>query len=210
MTIEEMVKNLIERQTNLNDLTYPGWREKLYIDDWQCAIIAETGEALDSFGYKWWKKQETDEENLKMELVDILHFLISKAMYYDAGELSLVRNIKDALEHNYNMPMKKCLAKLGSGYLAEQIFYWTLAAKQLGKFEDFYRLYFIKNVLNEFRQKHGYKDGTYVKIIDGREDNYWITQIAQNLPLEKIATVLYKVYEKFYKKHAQWKETKWK
>ena len=203
MTIEEMVKNMVKRQKDLNDLTFSGWKEKLSVDDWQCAIIAETGEALESYGYKWWKAQTPDEENLKMELVDILHFLISKAMYHDAGELMLVHNIKDAVKFNHKMTMKKCLAKLGSGYLAEQIFYWGLAIKQLGTFEEFYRLYFIKNVLNEFRQKNGYKDGTYVKVIYGKEDNHWITNIAENLPIEKISTTLYKEYEKYYKQHAK-------
>ena len=34
-----------------------------------------------------------------------------------------------------------------------------------------YRHYVGKNVLNFFRQDHGYQDGTYVKQWQGREDN---------------------------------------
>ena len=34
-----------------------------------------------------------------------------------------------------------------------------------------YRLYVGKNVLNQFRQDHGYKEGSYVKEWNGLEDN---------------------------------------
>ena len=38
-------------------------------------------------------------------------------------------------------------------------------------FDALYRSYVGKNVLNFFRQDHGYKEGTYVKNWAGREDN---------------------------------------
>ncbi|MFA6630524.1 MAG: dUTPase, partial [Sulfuricurvum sp.] len=34
-----------------------------------------------------------------------------------------------------------------------------------------YRLYVGKNILNQFRQDHGYKEGHYIKIWNGLEDN---------------------------------------
>ena len=34
-----------------------------------------------------------------------------------------------------------------------------------------YRLYVGKNILNGFRQDHGYKEGSYIKIWNGVEDN---------------------------------------
>ena len=34
-----------------------------------------------------------------------------------------------------------------------------------------YALYIGKNILNKFRQNNGYKDGSYIKIWDGKEDN---------------------------------------
>lgn len=51
-------------------------------------------------------------------------------------------------------------------------------------FSAFYSYYAAKGALNIFRQKNGYKQGTYKKIwtADGREDNYvlmtWIDQMA--------------------------------
>lgn len=37
--------------------------------------------------------------------------------------------------------------------------------------DEVIRLYISKNVLNTFRQKHGYKQGTYIKTWNGDEDN---------------------------------------
>ena len=34
-----------------------------------------------------------------------------------------------------------------------------------------YRLYVGKNILNQFRQDHGYKEGNYIKVWNGEEDN---------------------------------------
>ena len=40
-----------------------------------------------------------------------------------------------------------------------------------------YRLYVGKNILNQFRQDHGYKEGTYIKEWNGVEDNVVMKQI---------------------------------
>ena len=37
--------------------------------------------------------------------------------------------------------------------------------------ESLYKLYVGKNILNQFRQDNGYKDGTYIKVWSGEEDN---------------------------------------
>ena len=42
-----------------------------------------------------------------------------------------------------------------------------------------FRQYIGKNVLNMFRQDHGYKAGTYIKIWDGREDNEHLVEILE-------------------------------
>ena len=44
-------------------------------------------------------------------------------------------------------------------------------------FVRLYSLYVGKNVLNFFRQDHGYKEGTYRKIWQGREDNEHLVDI---------------------------------
>ena len=44
--------------------------------------------------------------------------------------------------------------------------------------EDVYIAYIVKNCLNKFRQNNGYKDGTYIKYWNGKEDNVIAYEIA--------------------------------
>ena len=48
-------------------------------------------------------------------------------------------------------------------------------------FEGLYRGYVGKNVLNFFRQDHGYKDGSYIKVWSGREDNEHLVELTAEL-----------------------------
>jgi dimeric dUTPase (all-alpha-NTP-PPase superfamily) len=55
------------------------------IDDkpvnYNAAILAEVGELLESSDYEWWAtKNEKDKENMITELIDVLHFELSKSM----------------------------------------------------------------------------------------------------------------------------------
>ena len=47
--------------------------------------------------------------------------------------------------------------------------------------EQLYRHYVGKNVLNFFRQDHGYQEGTYVKLWQGREDNEHLSELLESL-----------------------------
>jgi len=62
-----------------------------------------------------------------------------------------------------------------------------------------YKRYVIKNQLNTFRQKNGYKDGSYIKNWDGVEDNVIAFDIMNNNP--KITpTELYTELDSVYSK----------
>jgi hypothetical protein len=43
-----------------------------------------------------------------------------------------------------------------------------------------YTLYVGINILNQFRQDHGYKEGTYIKIWNGEEDNVTMQRVLEN------------------------------
>ena len=63
--------------------------------------------------------------------------------------------------------------------------------------ESLYTLYIGKNVLNRFRQNHGYKEGEYLKIWNGREDNVLMQEIlASNSGISPEA--LYEALEEIY------------
>jgi len=48
-------------------------------------------------------------------------------------------------------------------------------------FDELYQIYVGKNVLNMFRQDNGYKEGTYNKVWNGREDNEYLADIMKEL-----------------------------
>ena len=50
-------------------------------------------------------------------------------------------------------------------------------------FDRLYRLYVGKNVLNFFRQDHGYKNGSYQKMWAGREDNEHLAEVLEDLDI---------------------------
>ena len=88
-------KKMVKLQHQFNKQVAEDYLEKNF--NWNSAIIAESGELLDSFGYKWWKKQEPDMENVKVEAIDLLHFVISQniqANYFDKTDY-ISKTIKD-------------------------------------------------------------------------------------------------------------------
>jgi dimeric dUTPase (all-alpha-NTP-PPase superfamily) len=82
MNLQEIFKKQIE----LNERCAPGLYEKIKENSelrrqwflrYELALRQESAEAVDSIQWKWWKKQEDDWDNIKIELVDMLHFWVS-------------------------------------------------------------------------------------------------------------------------------------
>ena len=63
-------------QEEHNAQVHPQWKEQGY--EYYRAIWVECAEMLDHFGWKWWKNQEPDIDQVKLELVDIWHFALSE------------------------------------------------------------------------------------------------------------------------------------
>ncbi len=49
------------------------------------------------------------------------------------------------------------------------------------EFEQLYQIYMAKNVLNTFRQDNGYKEGTYIKDWNGKEDNVVMFEVIEQM-----------------------------
>ena len=171
-------------QNKLNCHIDPLWSQKQYA--WERAIWVECAEAMEHLGYKWWKHQEPDINQVKMELVDIWHFAMSlnmednKPIYFektDPGDLRLMLdNIAgEAASHKSFDNLSFCIACASIGM----------------NFNKLYELYMRKAVLNLFRQDHGYKKGTYVKIWQGLEDN----EVVATLPVEGLYESLEECYQ---------------
>jgi hypothetical protein len=208
--LEEML--LMQHVTNTR--VNPDWRNANYA--WSRAIRVECAELSDHLGWKWWKKQEPNWPQAKIELVDIWHFMLSAAIVGARGDLDqAIRDINGGLCFPH-LEVIECLGKkftLNGLTLHEKVDTLSAFASMGYTFPALFELimsdcgmtwadlrsgYMAKNVLNMFRQDHGYKEGTYVKSWHGVEDNVRLEQILAEKPeltAEELRAELWKIYE---------------
>ncbi len=78
---------IVELQSLLNrkaDPKNPNWEEERTIEDFKLASVLEFVELIESTPWKWWKGGSTDHWNVKIELIDALHFLTSNIVLSNA------------------------------------------------------------------------------------------------------------------------------
>ena len=86
MADQDMLQELFDMQRELNlrigvDMENMTDEERQqWILQYTRALSQETAELIDSVPWKWWAKyQEFDQQNARVEIVDIMHFVISIA-----------------------------------------------------------------------------------------------------------------------------------
>ncbi|MDL0087825.1 dUTPase [Campylobacter gastrosuis] len=208
MRDRDLIFDMLKMQQSLNDETNgAGWENgytnKNKLISWRRCIYMECAELIDSFAWKHWKNitAPTDEQNLRIEVVDIWHFVMSLMLEkYHVNGLGGLEKLADDISvasgfaefckepfdvanesiyeimNDIEMMINRC-----SGFEYE-IFdilkiYFTLALKCGVNLHSLYECYIAKNVLNRFRQDNGYKEGEYKKIWAGREDNAVMSEI---------------------------------
>lgn len=193
--------SMLQLQQELNDATNgQGWEKGVTKNgkkiNWRRCITMESAEMIDSFGWKHWKSiaQETDYANLQIEIVDVWHFVMSLLLEFTNGaetaeelakrifntpeyqklnsEAALQFGEDDMLMMKIENVMRLSLIPISAEMVGAMIEEF-LELAHLGALNttQLYRLYVGKNILNQFRQDHGYKEGHYIKIWDGLEDN---------------------------------------
>ena len=177
-------KRIVELQHQFNLDVFPDYLDKKL--NWNNAIIAESGELLDSLGYKWWKKQVPDMDNVKVETIDLLHFVVSE-------QIDLAYNSKNSIgssidivattmedffeeedtyeEFNFDCSLNNLVDMLNYDQYDRFFILKQMFKKLEMNNEDVYLAYIVKNCLNQFRQNNGYKDGSYIKNWNDKEDN---------------------------------------
>ncbi len=196
----DKILQMLKLQQSLNDATNGiGWENGITKNgkpiDWRRCIYLECAELIESYPWKHWKDIDAkpDYENIKIETVDIWHFILSQALAdyqkKDLGTPEILSQRIQALD-NFSDFSKGHTNKQADYYaeikiveeLISLLFLNSSTEKTVEAFfnialmcgldlKSLYTLYIGKNILNQFRQDHGYKDGTYLKIWDGREDN---------------------------------------
>ncbi len=186
----QQIKIMLQLQDSMNTKVNAQWQQQGY--EWYRAIWVECAELLDHYGWKWWKKQSPDTEQVALELIDIWHFGLSILLQSGKSEAEIIAQIEAALvintdEKDFRLDLEKFVAAtLGDHQFHIHLFGRLMAGINMS-FEQLYRGYVGKNVLNFFRQDHGYKDGSYRKHWhDGREDNEHLVEAVQSLDTTRL------------------------
>ena len=179
------VQTMLDLQDKMNTKVHPKWREQGY--EWYRAAWIECAELMDHAGYKWWKHAEPDIEQIQLEVVDIWHFGMSALLVRNENTDTLAADIVADLcsEPDASLSLLEASEALASACITNESFstsaFLNLMQASDLSFDQLYRMYVGKNVLNFFRQDHGYKDGSYVKVWDDREDNEHLSDILSSL-----------------------------
>ena len=188
----DAVLNMLQMQHRMNTRVHEHWIAQNF--EWYRAAWIECGELMDHVGYKWWKKQTADMEQVRLEVVDIWHFGLS-ALFDSETDLEQLAEQIVADFTSAETPAREgestvaqiheATEALAQHALASKAFSVPLFAALMRacglSAEGLYRHYVGKNVLNFFRQDHGYQDGTYVKEWQGREDNEHLSELLESL-----------------------------
>lgn len=198
-----MIRTMAELQDSHNRHVHVDWLTQGY--EYYRAVWVECAELLDHFGWKWWKKQEPDLAQVKLEVVDIWHFGLSdliRAQNLDSAlpELLVMNASGTGQRESFRTAVEDLAeASLRNRAFAMEPFVRVLEALPLPLTELFH-LYVGKNVLNNFRQDHGYKTGDYQKLWNGREDNEHLMEALALLtgPAEAVPEALYRALAERY------------
>ena len=186
-----MIKQIVvmlEMQNAMNSKVNEQWFEKGF--EWYRAIWIECAEMLEHYGWKWWKHQKPDAEQVKMELVDIFHFGLSSRIDGETSFEAIAEELtNEMLEPTVKDDFKQTLEVMAGQAVMYQHFDGASFAGCMQQmdmpFEELFKSYVGKNTLNFFRQDKGYKEGTYIKEWDGREDNEVLVEILNKLDSEE-------------------------
>ena len=181
---QNQIKQMLTMQNAMNSRVSETWRDNGY--EWYRAIWVECAEMLDHHGWKWWKHQEIDIAQVQLELVDIFHFGLSLRLMTGATVESITDTLAIELTQSSDeKDFKIALENLASAAVTDKSFDALALADCMRlmnmDLDELFRQYVGKNTLNFFRQDHGYKEGTYIKIWNGEEDNEVLAKLVNTL-----------------------------
>lgn len=209
-----MLLAMLDLQDSMNKKIDADWLGKRHA--YLRAVLVEATEALEHYGWKWWKKQSPDMPQLRIELIDIWHFVLSEYLLRADGDKTAAAKTmladwvaNSAIEFDgarYDITTLDVRQKLEllAALAAVRRLNLPLLALLFAACEltpaALFREYVSKNVLNHFRQDRGYKAGTYKKIWDGAEDNVHMAELldAMSEADEQLPAALYDALARRY------------
>lgn len=183
--IKTKLITMLKLQGEMNLWVHQDWTKQDF--EWYRAIWIEAGEMLEHYGWKWWKHQEPDMAQAKLEVIDIVHFMLSQELVTgDDTDVIAERIAADLTQPRATDDLRTSIELLAMETLQEQGHaHFDIIAGLMQHLDmdlnELYKRYVGKNVLNVFRQDNGYKTGEYEKNWEGREDNEWLEEILKSL-----------------------------
>ena len=152
---------------------------------------------------------------LRMELVDIWHFILSTVIQNTRGSIrfAAIEMISELSQksvqfdnQHYILAKMSLLEKLDllvglSAAKRTSLALFNSLLSDCGmSWVELFKQYTGKNVLNIFRQDYGYKAGTYIKIWNGREDNEHLVELLDiiDLSADNVHDELYQTLKSRY------------
>ncbi len=204
----DKILQMLQLQQELNDATNgEGWEKGVTkngkIIDWKRCSYLECAELIESYPWKHWKNidAQPDYANIKIEAVDIWHFIMSQGLedykIQNLGDIEVLaaninnlpnfqtfhENITPTTKNYYEQieVVEGLIKTLFCGESTEKLMesFIDVAVQSGLNLDALYKLYVGKNILNKFRQDHGYKEGSYIKIWNGEEDNVTMQRILE-------------------------------
>ena len=181
--MKQQLLTMLQMQDDMNTKVHPQWREQGF--EWHRAIWVELAEMLDHYGWKWWKHQKPDIEQVHLELIDIFHFGLSARLVSGQDVAGIAQDIEQELQTaETQASFAETIEVMVANTLATKNFdvktFAGLMQQTELSFDELFRHYVGKNVLNFFRQDHGYKTGEYIKVWNGKEDNEVLMEVLKS------------------------------
>jgi len=185
--MKKLIEECIKLQDQLNKQLDENWKEKRDPMDWLVAFYQELAELVDTLHWKWWKdysNQTLDEENIKIEIVDLFHFALSFIIQNEKDPVKFVHDMLSVYE-DITIEAKGEIDDLDKARviwrMQQENYHPLLIILVLMKLfnmpeQDLIKLYILKNALNKLRYDIGY-GGEYKKIWNGIEDNKYLFKL---------------------------------
>lgn len=181
--MQTQIQVMLDLQDAMNTRVHSDWRQQGF--EWYRAIWIECAELMDHYGWKWWKKQTPDIDQVKLEVIDIWHFGLSMLLVNNTSATMIEEQLSSALKKEPAGDFLESVELFAGDVLVSKAFSIENFASMLQasgmSFDALYIGYVGKNVLNFFRQDHGYKEGTYHKLWGGKEDNEHLVELVNTI-----------------------------
>lgn len=203
ISMVEIIDNLTMLQSGLNEVITHNWRENRTELDFMIASHMEMSELIDttyeengskySMGWKWWKGKNGErtmdsvdwsnlhpgvKNNIIIELTDLVFFTLSQKVLGDFSEPDEIVELHENDWINFMAITANNLLQRPGTALKHII----LLADKIGF--NIAAYYVAKLTLNLVRQSSGYKDGSYKKVVDGKEDNELLHDVIDGITID--------------------------